>query len=141
MKRTISLVLGIITALSVSVATYAAAPTMGSTSPASTLSAVMPRKAYEDQVRKISGNGSWTSSIYSCVPGDYFGGGIDEFITVTGKVQFSTSRSGPWTTLATKSLYGYDAVSVEVEKRGYYRFVLSNKSSSSVTVGCYVMIN
>lgn len=141
MKRTISLVLGIITALGMSVATYAATPPTSSPTSKSNLSTVMPRKAYEDQVRKISGNGSWTSSIYSCVPGDYFGGGIDDPITLTGKVQFATSRSGPWTTLATKSLYGYDAVSVEVEKRGYYRFVLSNKSSSSVTVGCYVMIN
>lgn len=141
MKRTVSFLLGIITAFGMSVATYATTPRMNSSTSTSNLSAVMPRKAYENQVRKISGKSSWTSAIYSCVPGDYFGGGIDDPITLTGKIQFATSRSGPWTNLASKSLNGYDSVSVEAEQRGYYRFVLTNNSSSSVTVECYVYIN
>lgn len=141
MKRTVSLILGIITALGMSVATYAATPVTDTAAPAPSLSAVMPRKAYENQVRKLSGKSSWTSAIYSCVPGDRFGGGIDEFVTLSGKIQFATTRSGPWTTVASKSLYGYDSVGIEVEQRGYYRFILTNNSSSSVTVECYVVIN
>lgn len=141
MKRAISLVLGIITALGMSVATYASTPIAEISASTPSLSAVMPRKAYENQVRKLSGKGSWTSAIYSCVPGDYFGGGIDEFVTLSGKIQFATTRSGPWTTVASKSLYGYDSVGVDVDQRGYYRFILTNNSSSSVTVECYVYIN
>lgn len=141
MKRAISLVLGVITVFGMSIATYAATSVIGSSSPTSSLSTVMPRKAYENQVRKISGKSSWTSAIYSCVPGDHFGGGIDDPVTLTGKVQFSSSRSGPWTTLTSKSLNGYDSVGVEVEQRGYYRFILTNSSSSSVSVECYVVVN
>lgn len=140
MKRTLSLVLGIITALSLPMATNAASPNTEAKVVNSSLTAVMPRKAYENKIRTISGKSSWTSSSYYCVAGDYFGGGIEDRVNLTGKIQFSTSSSGPWTTLSTKSL-NYSAITLEVNKTGFYRFVLSNTSSSSVTAECYVMVN
>lgn len=138
MKRTVSLVLGFIMAFGLSVSSYAVSLTQDT--PDVMSSSVMPRMAYEDKVRTISGKSSWTSSKYYCVSGDSFGGGVDDPVSLTGKIQFSTTTDGPWKTLSTKTL-NYSTMSVSVDKKGYYRFVVTNNSSSSVTAECYVMVN
>lgn len=141
MKRMISLLLGVLVSLGLSATSFAESPSAPDSNPQVSISSrIAPRMSYEDKVRTIAGNSSWTSSKYYCVAGDYFGGGIEDPVKLTGKIQFSTTTDGPWSTLSTKAL-NYSAMTLRVEKKGYYRFVLSNTSSSSVTAECYVMVN
>lgn len=141
MKRTISLVLGLAMVFGASISSNAVSPAiLQDKTPATLSSTVTPRMSYEDKVRTIKAKSSWYSASYLCVPGDYFGGGVDDFVTLTGKIQFSATGGGSWKTLSTKSL-NYDTMSIQADQKGYYRFVVTNNSSSSVTAECYVMIN
>lgn len=141
MKRIISLALGVIFATGMSVATFAeaSAPTSSDFPTISTVTP-SPRMGYENAVRTFSKGASWTSSKYYCVSGDRFGGGINDPVKMTGKVQFSTSTSGPWKTISTKTLND-TGMAVEVTEKGWYRFVLTNPNSYAVEVECGVIVN
>lgn len=140
MKRILSLVLGamLVAGMSISVAAESALPSQ-QTNEVSIVS-VMPRKSYEYSLRTIRSGSSWTSKSYYCSSGTTFGGGLEDPVSLTGKIQYSSSSSGPWTTLSTKSLKG-SGMTIDVEDSGYYRFVLTNGGSSSVSVECCVIIN
>lgn len=141
MRKAISLVMGLVLAAGVSVAVCAeTSKTNVVNSYTLSSTAISPRMAYESEVRTIGAKKSWTSSKYYCVSGDRFGGGSEDPVTVTGKIQYSTTTDGPWQTLSTKSL-NMNAMVVSVTKKGYYRFVLTNNNSYSVDTECYVMVN
>lgn len=141
MKRLLSLALGVILATGMSVASYAK-PVTSVPSDIITYAATVPtpRMAYENELRDFAKGGSWTSSKYYCVSGDRFGGGIDDPVKMTGKVQYSTTTDGPWTTVATKTLKG-TGMAVEVTNKGWYRFVLTNANPYPVQVECSVIYN
>lgn len=141
MKKFISLVLGLALATGASIAVCADSPknvTVNDTS--ASYAAITPRRAYESEVRTLGAKKSWTSSKYYCVSGDRFGGGSEDPVTVSGKIQYSTTVDGPWKTLSTKSL-NMSGMAVDVTQKGYYRFVLTNNNSYSVTTGCYVIVD
>lgn len=142
MKRLMSLALGVILAAGMSVATYAESVVSVPEDVVSSSATVpTPRMGYEDGLRTFSKKGSsWTSSKYYCVSGDRFGGGVDDPVKMTGKVEFSTSTNGPWSTVATKTLNG-TGMTIEVTKKGWYRFVLTNPNSYAVEVQCGVIVN
>lgn len=142
MKKLVSIVLASLLMASMSLAVSAE-----TTFPAAMQGEVLmiegaPRLAYDRETRTIPAGGSWTSYQYYCEAGDYFGGGCGAFSgKLTASFKYSSSVGGSRSTVKTKTFTAGGSTAFETTKTGYYNMVLTNNTSSPITVSCYVSVN
>lgn len=100
------------------------------------------RMAYDEETRTIPAGGSWTSYQYYCGAGDYFGCGIGSFSgKLTATFKYSSKVGGSRSTVKTKTFTSGGSTAFETSKAGYYNLVLTNNTSSPITVSCFVSVN
>lgn len=142
MKKIVSIVLASFMLASMSLAVSAEAPSPSAMQGEVMLLDAMPRMAYDKATRTIPAGGSWTSYQYYCDVGDYFGCGVGSFSgKLTASLKYSSSVGGSRSTVKSKTFTAGGSVAYEATKAGYYNVVLTNNTSSPITVVCFATVN
>lgn len=142
MKKFVPILLSAMILASMSLSVHAELPTPAASQGVPVVLEMEPRLSYDKATRTIPAGGSWTSYQYYCDVGDYFGGGCGAFSgKLTASFKYSSSVGGSRSTVKTKTFTAGGSTAFEATKAGYYNMVLTNNTSSPITVSCFVTVN